>query len=149
MGCVDVCLFPLLYNESAHLQSLYLCSVSLSIYINSWWGPCIIWIHGCFSASWFAPFSSRTGAKMNRHAKRNLGMCKSFANLHFRHVWQDINSVPRKGDWQEKPLKSLIFRKMVMLCLLMADKCCLHVTWTECRWAICASRLQDWKQQHS
>ena len=41
---------------------------------------------------------------------------------------------------------------MVMLSLLMADKCCLCVTWTECRRAICAfklPRLQDWKEQDS
>lgn len=93
--------------------------------------------------------------KMNRHAWRNLGICKSFAK-HFRQVGQNIHSVKKKKGGgrsrQEKPLKFLIFRKMVTLSHLMADKCCLPVTWTECRWAICVSklsRLQDWKAQDS
>lgn len=53
---------------------------------------------------------------------------------------------------QEKPLKFLNLWKMVMLFNLMADKHCLPVTWTECRRAICVSklsRLQDWKAQDS
>lgn len=97
-------------------------------------------------------FNTATGAKMNGHAARNLGICKSFSNLFFRQVWQDINSVKKERETKKSTLKYLILRKMVMLLLLMADKCCLCVTWAERRWAICApqlSRLQDWKQQDS
>lgn len=72
--------------------------------------------------------------KMNRHAWRNLGICKSFANFHFRQVWQNIHSVKKKKGGearQEKPLKFFILRKMVTLSHLMADKCSLPVTWTD------------------
>lgn len=138
------------YNETTHLQTLTDLSVNL---FHEWWGPYMVWNQD--SASQFAHFQREK--KMNRHAWRNLGICKSFAKLHFRQVWQIlILSKKKKGgagrSKQEKPLKFLILRKMVMLSHLMADKCCLPVTWTECRQAICVSklsRLQDWKAQDS
>lgn len=114
-------------------------------------------LYGLESGLCFTVCSFSHGEKKWRHAWRNLGIRKTFANLHLRQVWQNIHSVKKniiiKGtSRQEKPLKFLILRKMVMLSHLMADKCCLPVTWTECRRAICVSklsRLQDWKVQGS
>lgn len=52
-------MFPFFYNEATHLKSLSQWSVYQSIYLNSGWGPYMVWFHDCFSTSQYAPFSTQ------------------------------------------------------------------------------------------
>lgn len=55
----------------------------------------MVWIDDFLHFKVHSFFNSATGAKMNRHAEKNLEICKSFANLFFRQVWHDIISVKK------------------------------------------------------
>lgn len=116
-----------------------ICKVSLTDLpvnlFNEWWGPYMVWNHDTLflslSVSKFAHFQMEK--KMNRHAWRNLGICKSFANHHFRQVWQNIHSVKKKkgGGLDKKNPWNLSFWGKWWRSHLMADKCSLPVTRTD------------------
>lgn len=146
-------MFPFFYNEATHLKSLSQWSVYQSIYLNSGWGPYMVWFHDCFSTSQYAPFSTQQLEQKWTGTQQEIWGSANHFQTFFSGRFDKTLILSKKRERQKKnTLKSLILRKMVMLLLLMADKCCLCVTWAERRQAICApqlSRLQDWKQQDS
>lgn len=105
-------------------------------------------LYGLESGLCFTVCSFSNGEKNEQICMKKFGDLQIICKV-FQAGLAKYSFCQKKGrSRQEKPLKFLILRKMVTLFHLMADKCCLPVTWTECRWAICVSklsRLQDWK----
>lgn len=104
-----------------------------------------------FSDSWFVPFSTQQLEQRWTGMQKEIWESAKHLQIFISGRFDKTLILSKKGDRQEKPLKPLILKENGDA-FLMTDKCCLHMTWTACRWAICASklsRLHDWKEQNS
>lgn len=137
------------------IMKLLICKLSLIYQFISWMMRSL---YGLESGLCFTVCSFSKGEKNEQTCMKKSEDLQIICKASFQAGLANTHSVKKKKGGgagrskQEKPLKFLILRKMVMLSHLMADKCCLPVTWTECRQAICVSKLsrsQDWKAQDS